>query len=312
MNDRTQLLAGSAAPCSWSLPLAKRRTLACALLCLTCTAGCGDEERTETYGPFALAMNEQVAPYYDDGELTLYEVRLPVSLPIAAPTEATLQALPDGEFEPYGRHPWLTSDAIKVQLTWTMTNLDPQDHDVELLIDPWNEFGRYWPGLALIDAEDGEYLPNLSGYDVQFQLPGTERDAGSSIRSRRQGTLTYQDMEELAIDFATVMNLIRNPPSPPAGGLNDVSPQITYANHAFAVENRSFSDALVRPYVPSIIAGLVGFDLGLRTREPANIAVEIAVEVVDEVGDYVLEDSSQQEPFEAPEQYFTVGSGGPG
>jgi hypothetical protein len=301
-------LAGGDAPCAWARHL-KRSVMTGVIALAPLLVACGDDEREESFGPFALGMDAaSVAemPVYDDDELTLYEVKLPIQLPILRPTDDQRRALRDLPAEPFDHYPWVTIDNLKLQITWTMTNLDPEDHDVELLIDPWNEFGRYWPGLA--DVGNDEFLPNLSGYDVLFALPGTARDSGETIRSRRHGTLTFQDVDEIAIDFATVINIIANPPPPMDG--SDTGPEVTYVNHAFAVENRSFEDALVRAYIPRVIPALTGFDLGLRTREPANISVEVTLELVDESGERVREDDSDAQLLPEPEQYITVGSAG--
>ena len=38
----------------------------------------------------------------------------------------------------------------------------------------------------------------------------------------------------------------------------------TLVNHTFEIHNRYPDDRLTRPYVPAVIDGLTGFDLGLR------------------------------------------------
>jgi hypothetical protein len=35
-----------------------------------------------------------------------------------------------------------------VQVTWTISNLDDEEHVVELLVDPWNEFGATTRGCS--------------------------------------------------------------------------------------------------------------------------------------------------------------------
>ncbi len=59
------------------------------------------------------------------------------------------------------------------------------------------------------------------------------------------------------------------------------NPAVGLINHVFNVQNRSYNDVLVKQYIPPVIAGLTGFDLGLRTYEPANVAIEIVIEIVD-------------------------------
>ena len=71
----------------------------------------------------------------------------------------------------------------------------------------------------------------------------------------------------------------------------------TVANNIFNPQNRSNGgDPLYTPWIPSVVAGLTGFDLGLRTYEQANVAVEILVNVDDLSGDrfVVVSNTSDQ------------------
>jgi hypothetical protein len=267
--------------------------------------GCGEEEHTRILDPVQVAMDESVPPSYDDGELTLYEVKKGVSFPIIAPSADAMAAL--DPMDPYGREPWLTLDDVRVQLSWTLTNLDDQDHVVELLIDPWNEFGRYYPGLTLVDAEEGEFVPNLSGIDTRYVLEGANDGKGS----RRQGTYTYEDLDEVARDFATVMNLILNPPTGyPGGGMLEEGESAlpTYVNHAFDTQNRSEDDPLVQSWVPGTIAGLTGIDMGLRTTEPARIALEIVIEITDQGTNKLRREGEQDALLPRTEVIITIGT----
>ena len=240
--------------------------------------GCGKEEHTRILDPIQVAMDESVEAY-EVGELTFYEVKKGVAFPIIAPSADAMAAL--DPMEPYGREPWVTLDDVRVQLSWTLTNLDDQDHVVQILIDPWNEFGRYFPGFTLVDAEEGEFAPNLSGIDTYYVLEGANQGSGS----RRQGTYTYEDLDEMARDFGTVMSLIRNPPTGyPGGGMLEEGESAlpTYVNHAFDTQNRSQDDPLIQNWVPGTIAGLTGIDMGLRTTEQARIALEVVIEITDQ------------------------------
>ncbi|MCC6213330.1 MAG: hypothetical protein IT376_00540 [Polyangiaceae bacterium] len=271
--------------------------------CGVAVAGCGEQDRTRTMDPIVLGITSAQPPIYDDGEVQLYEAKRPVPFPILAPSREERQALWQVAAPPFPRGVWFHREHARVQITWTLTNLDTQDHTVELLLDPWSEFGRYWPGLALVDADNEEFLPNLSGIDILFELPGTASPRGS----RRHGTFTYEDMEELAIDFATAYNVIENLEPPPLGE-DEVDPRTALVNHAFHRTNRSAADPFVAPWVPALVPGLTGIDLGLRTREPANIAVEIVVEVVDTGSDRVAEEDDPPPTwFGEPDDYVTLG-----
>lgn len=288
--------SGASHPVSWPI-LGLLSVLAVA------TTGCGDEEVERSLPLAQVAMNQDVAPIYDDGELQIYEVKAQVSFPIRAPDEATMDSLEDRDVPPYPRAPWVTNEDVRVQVTWTLSNLDDDQHVVEVLIDPWNEFGRYWPGLQVTDADNQEFMPNLSGIDRYYIVPG--KGAGSD--SRLHGTFTFDEMNEMAIDFATVMALIENPPTVPGGGeFEDAT--VVYANHAFEGQNRSYNDPLIKPYIPPVIPGLTGIDFGLRTFEPATLALEIAVEVVDQGNGRVRERGSDDPLLEPSEEVITVGT----
>jgi hypothetical protein len=269
------------------------------------SAGCGDQSHEESLPPLQVGMTKEIAPIYDDGELLIYEVKKGIGFPILAPSELVRGNLNDSALEPYGRTPWVTTEDLEVQVTWTISNLDDEQHIIELLVDPWNEFGRYYPGLQLTDADNQEYMPNFSGIDKRYIVAG--KSAGDA--SRVHGTYTFADLEEMATDLATVMGIIKDPPAG-AGGETEEDPRVAYANHAFHVQNRSGDDPLVSPWIPKVVAGLTGLDLGFRTSEPANAAIEVAIELVDKNGDRVkTEDSDAEDPLLPPtEEIITVGT----
>jgi hypothetical protein len=269
------------------------------------SAGCGDDERTRILEPEQVAMDESVMPAYQDDELTIYEVKKGVQFPIIAPDDEAMAALNDKPMDPYGRQPWITLDDVRVQLSWTLTNLDDELHEVEVLIDPWNEFGRYYPGLTLIDAENGEYMPNISGINEFHILEG----ANTGERSRRHGVMTYDDLDELARDFGTVMNLILNEPtSYPGGGMLEEGESAlpTYVNHTFDFQNRSSNDPLINDWIPGVVAGLTGIDMGLRTSEPARIALEVVVEITDRGSDKVRREGQDDPLLPPPDEIITI------
>lgn len=241
-------------------------------------------------------MPSDLSPTYELEELTLYEVKLPVPFPIAAPSAAELQALALRAIAPFERYPFLTQKELGVELSFTLSNLDEQAHNVDLLIDPWNEFGRYVPGLA--DSGQDELAPNLSGIQLLIEVPGTS----DTRSSRRRGTLTFEDFDELAIDFATAMNIIANPPE--SDGDDDLT--VAYVNHAFAIEQRSNRDPLSKPYIPAVIPGLTGIEIGLRTRQPANVALEVVIELVDHGSDKILERESSRAAMQPPQQIVSA------
>ena len=92
-----------------------------------------------------------------------------------------------------------------------------------------------------------------------------------------------------------------------AGMGMEESSSVGLVNHAFSLPNRSGSSPLVDPYQPAVIPGVTGFDIGLRTTEPANIAIEVVVEVVDRNGER-LRVESNDELLAPSEEIITAGS----
>ncbi len=271
---------------------AGRRALPLLLTAIVVAApACASQEDAQVTPPVVLAMTDKIAPFYEDDEVKLYQVSLPVSLPMRRPTDGERAAL--GKEAPYGRTPFFKAGDVRVTVRFTLSNLDAQARTVELLLDPWNEVVRYRPGLAVAGERAA---PNPSGIDRYFVLPP---------RSRIEGILTPDDMRELAIDLATAEAIEAKPP-PADGGLG--GPRLY--NRAFDVQNRStVFDPLITPYIPPTIAGLVGFDLGLRARGPMNVAVEIVVDLEDRVGDRLLPVGSTEKPFGPPGRSLTPPAG---
>jgi hypothetical protein len=239
--------------------------------------------------PVALGMTAKLDPYYADGNLTLYEVQLPVPLPVERPTQLELRTLgAAAKTPPYPRAPFITADDESIEVHFTLSNLDASTHDVWLLFDPWNEFVRYRPGVTVVD--DDVPVPN-EGYDLGFSVPGN---------SRVEGDLTSDDTQEMAIKLAAVQSLLSSAQATSstssASGDNSLS-TTQLANHIFDSQNRSNDgDPLFSPWVPSVIAGLTGFDVGLRTVAQANIAVELTIDIRDVHGNRIVaQDSNAQE-----------------
>jgi hypothetical protein len=263
-------------------------------VCVALSAGaCAPDSAHQVTAPIDLGMtNKLTTPYYSDQNLTLYQVQTPVPLPVRRPTDAEISALggaPQGT--PYPRAPFLLAADESVEVHYTISNLDADQQTVWMLVDPWNEFVRYSPGVQVVSDE--ETTPNF-GYDLAFVVPGM---------SRVQGTLTSDDMHEIAIKLAAVMKLLASPQAQAGPNNNNGFDATVVANNIFNPQNRSNSnDPLYTPWIPPVIAGLTGFDLGLRYRcgdancKPPDVAIEITMDVQDLRGNrFVPQDSTQTE-----------------
>jgi len=227
--------------------------------------------------PSVVAMTDTTPPYYQAGQTTIYEVQVPVQMPMRAPdsTEASRLGPAPSYLAAFGATtaPWIKVDDVQTTIRFTLTNLDDAKHSFELLIDPWNPYVKYKPGIQIVNADTTE--PDLSGYDRFYIL---------DKKQRLVGTIVPDDTRELAMDLATVMNIsVLDPGDPDGNGL---------FNHTFNIQNRSNdpNDLLIAKYIPQStdVPAMTGFDLGLRSSEPMNIAVEVTVDVQDIVGKKVM------------------------
>lgn len=238
----------------------------------TCCAfyACAGGKENQVMNPIDVAMTAQMAPTFDDGQTQIFQVSTPVALPMRAPLGVELQAL--GAQDPYPREPFLRSSDARITVKYIVSNLDNAQHTIELLVDPWNEFVHFVPGI--VQSDEGAE-PNLSGIDKFFVLPPL---------ARIEGVFTPDDMKELATDLATCQAIAAAPPSEEsdigAGAL---------MNRAFNAQNRSFTgDPLLNRYFPKVVAGLTGFDLGIRSGEAMNVSVEVVIDITDLNGQRVV------------------------
>jgi hypothetical protein len=261
---------------------------------------CTSDSADQVTQPVDVGMTQMTPAYYSDGQLTLYQVEVPVALPVRKMTSADLRAVgaaPKGT--PYPRGVFLRAEDESVEVRYTISNIDTTPHDVWLLIDPWNEFVRWRPGVTVIDDETT--LPNF-GYDIEFTVPG---------KQRIEGTITSDDVHEIAIKLAAVENLLASPQAPAnaQGTTGNGYGATQIANNIFNPQNRSNSvpsDPIYTPWIPPVIAGVTGFDLGLRTTEKANVAVEVTIDVQDLRGDrFVLQDKKSDPQMGLPRQVLS-------
>lgn len=254
-------------------------------------AGCATDEQ-QVIPPVVLGMLDTMGPTYDDGQVQIYETHIPVELPLRRPDDAER---PQGKVDPYPRAPFHLATDTKITARYTLSNLDNEQHTVELLVDPWNEFVRYVPG---VQQGDEETIPNFSGIDRFFILPPL---------GRVEGSITPDDFRELARDLGTAMTIQQRPP--PADG--QFAGAVLY-NRAFNIQNRSSQpDPVLAPFIPQVAAGIVGFDLGLRSYAKAKVAVEVVIDVDDDHGDRVIPEGDEARRVGRPGNTLTPPAGGP-
>lgn len=266
----------------------KLRFFAGPALLFVALSGCVGEDNKQVLPPVVLGMENNVAPVYDGEEVDIYQVQREVRLPLREPRDDERAAL-SRDMPPYRREPFQKTEDTRITIRFTLTNLEDRPHTVTLLVDPWNEFVRYVPGVVV---DDEDILPNFSGHQRNpFIIPP---------KGRVEGIITPDDVIEMATDLVTAMNVAATPPTGAFSG-----PALY--NRAFNLQNRSSEpDPVLAPFRPNVpIAGITGFDLGLRTNEPAKIAVELVIDIEDRHGDRVIERASDGDPIGEPGRELT-------
>jgi len=236
--------------------------------------GCVEQQHYVTPpggGLWAFAIDEDTPPFFtsEDGDVFLVEQR--IDLPFRMPTADELAALSDvGDAQiPYASLPWLRRGDFEIQIDWTLSNISTDDTvDVAVTVNGYNEFHEYNPGIQIVD---NEVQPDFSQWERTIRLePG----------ARRSGTIRQEELDEVAVDLATVVNGVPN------------------ANQIVHPQNHSAVDPRSQMFIPDVIPALTGVRMGLRAQTgaggaPPTVVIEATVRVFDMRGviaDLGLED----------------------
>ena len=253
------------------------RALLLQLLATTALFSCTDERRyvgDPQLHQIALTETTPAAFTADEAQLFVVEERIP--LDVIAPGDVALEDLRVAaeQFEglPVPRLPWVDREDLGIQVDFVLSNLDDEEREIAVIVNGFNEFDEYEPGVTVIDDEP---VVDYAQWERLYELQPQQR----LLR-----TLRDEDFDEVAVDLATVVNGAPN------------------SNEVVFFENKSGSDPRAEPYIPAVIPGLCGFRLGLRATAAANVLLEATVRVRDR-GERLIEDGD--EVFEAMPEPFT-------
>ena len=242
-------------------------------------AGCTDERRYLGDGaPYqvALTASTEAAFASEDGSLFIVEQR--IELPVRVPPEVALEDLREAASGypelPFPRMPWVERGDLAIEVDFTLANLDDAERQVAVILNGYNEFHEYMPGVTVIDDEP---TADFSQWERLYEL---------APLSRIEATVREEEFDEAAVDLATVVNGAPN------------------SNAVVFFENKSSRDERNREYVPVVVPGLCGFRIGLRATSAAPVLLEATVRVRD-AGDRLADE--QEEPFRiTPEPFAPV------
>jgi hypothetical protein len=241
-------------------------------------AGCAEERRYVGDGVSTVAITEDTAPVVESDEGAIYIVERRIDLPVRQPAPMVLDDLVQGAagFEglPFPRLPWVERGQLEVQLDFVLTNLDDEEHDIGVIVNGYNEFHEYVPGVIEIEEEP---LPEFSQWERFYTL---------AAGARLTGTVREDELDEVAVDLATVVN-----------GAPSSSEVVFFAN-------QSSEDSRTQQYIPEVIPGLVGVRVGLLTLEPVIALLEVTLRVRDTADRLPDDDDALLVPM--PEEFMPV------
>jgi hypothetical protein len=227
------------------------------LLLSACMIGCGEDRVYIGDGKlYQVALTATTEPAVASDQGGIYIVETHAELPIRNPSSTELADLNTGVKHykdlPFSRLPWVERGELELQVDFTLSNLDNAAHDIDVTINGANEFFEYIPGV--VEVEEEAPLPRHAQWERRYTLEAKERKAV---------TVREEELDEVAVDLATVVNGAPN------------SDEVVY------FENKSNSDARSMKYIPEVIPGLTALRLGLRATQAAPILLEATVRVRD-------------------------------
>jgi len=210
---------------------------------------CVEEQRYAVENE-AVALTADTEPaFINDDDDEIFIVTRDFELQVTPPAAARLAQLTggaQGKDLPFPRLPWVALHDLELQLDYTLANQGDTAVTASIMLNGRNEFHLYTPG-----PED------FSQYEQRFLL---------EPKQRVHGTVTELEMDEIAIDLATVVNGAPN------------------SNEVVQFTSQSGNDTRNRQYVPKVIPGLVGLSAGIMTNAAADVVLEISVRVQDHGG----------------------------
>jgi hypothetical protein len=217
-----------------------------AAVALLCSAGCIEEQRYHVVDQTVELTADAQPAYVTEDDEPVYRVDRGFSLRITRPSQAALQELAasaQGMMLRYPRLPWVKLHDLELQLDYALSNDSEQMLVALITLNGVNEFHFYAPGPE-----------NFHQW---------ERRVALAPHQRVHGTVTEVELDEIAVDLATVVNGAPN------------------SNLVVEARSQSSLDERVRPFIPPVVPGLVGVRAGLETMVAAPLTLELSIRVQD-------------------------------
>ncbi len=208
--------------------------------------GCLTEQRYHVLDGEVQLTADAMPTYMTEDDQAIYRVDAPFSLRITPPSGADLARLTReaaGKTTLYPRLPWVALHDLALQLDYAIENDSDRAMNVLVFFNGTNEFQYYAPG--------------------QEDLNQWERRIALDPHERVSGTVTELELDEIAVDLATVLNGAPN------------------SNLVVARNSQSSRDPRVAPFLPTVVPGLVGVRAGIETTLAAHVVLELTLRVTD-------------------------------
>jgi hypothetical protein len=218
----------------------------------------------------ALTADAQPAAVDEDDD-PIFIVTRDFELPITPPPANELQRLTgaaQGATLPFPRLPWVELHDLELQLDYALANQSDGNVLAMVIVNGRNEFNVYTPG-----PED------FNQWERRFAL---------GPRERVTGTITELELDEIAIDLATVVNGAPN------------------SNQVVHFQSQSGRDDRIDQFIPGVVPGLIGLTAGIQAGAAANVVLEISVRVQDHGGRAAARGKRSWQPLPEPVAFVPV------
>jgi hypothetical protein len=220
----------------------------------------------------AVALTADTAPAaMNEDDEPIFIVTREFELPITPPPAGTLERLSSGAqggMLPFPRLPWVELHDLELQIDYALANQSDGEVQAMVIVNGRNEFNLYTPG-----PED------FNQWERRFEL---------GPRERVTGTITELELDEIAVDLATVVNGAPN------------------SNQVVFFQSQSGRDDRIDQYIPPVVPGLVGVSAGIQANAAANIVLEISLRVQDHGGRAAARGKRHWEPLPEPTPFVPV------
>jgi hypothetical protein len=240
-------------------------------------AGCLQEQRYAVERQSVHLQSSTQAKFFDQNDNPTFVVERHFALQITPPPKGKLDELTRaarGKKLPFPRLPWVERQDLSIEVDYELENRSKETVTATVFVDGIDEFFVYTPGQD--DFHQYEHIIKLKP------------------KQKYEGMISELEMDEVAIDLAAVVNGYPN------------------SNQVVNELSQSERDPRVQKYIPSVVPGLVGIEMGIQSgalsdmKTAPDLMLRLSVRVQDH-GDRVAERGQKRwDPLPTPMPFVPV------